>query len=242
MSEENTEKQKYTKTLSMVSNKPDGKTYSIQLSNSVFWTILLSICVLAGVVLGVLFYESRLVVQITNDIMKQRDEYTYLEGQYNELTLQNELLSEQVQVLSDTINKRVAEDEAAELAAETARMPSGFPVTGSVTEGQAPEEENALEMAVYYEAAESAVVVATADGTVISVRENVYNNYEIQIDHGNGYVTVYTNGGHPLMEEGIKVLKGTPLFYVGTDNTLVKYQVSLDGALINAYDVMNIDG
>ncbi len=242
MSEETTAKQKYTRTLSISSNKPDGKEHSIKLSNTTFWAVILGGCVLAGAVLGVLFYESRLVIQFTQDIITQRNEYTYLEEQYNNLNLQNEELSKQVQVLSDTINKHAAEAEAEEIAAESAKVPTGFPVTGSVTEGEAPEEENALEMAVYYEAEESAVVVATADGTVLSIRENVYNNYVIQIDHGNGYITVYTNAGHPLLEEGIRVLKGTPLFYVGEENTLVKYQVSLDGGLINAYDVMNIAG
>ena len=79
-------------------------------------------------------------------------------------------------------------------------------------------------------------------GQVLSVRQNAYNYYEIQIEHGNGYVSVYTNAGHPLVEEGVEVLKGTPLFYVDEENTLIKYQIAKDGGLINAYDVMNIEG
>ena len=242
MSEETIAKQNNTKTLSIVSNREDSKVHSVTVSNGFFWTMLLLICVLIGVVLGILFYESRAVMQITEEIMTQRNKYAYLEGEYNTLMLENEGLAEQVQVLSDTINKRAAEDEVAAQAAAEAKVPTGFPVTGSVTEAEAPEEDNALEMAVYFEAAVSSVVVSTAEGTVTGVRKNVYDNYEIQINHGNGYVTIYTNAGHPLMEEGVNVLKGTPLFFVEEDNTLVKYQVSLNGGLINAYDVMQIDG
>ncbi len=207
-----------------------------------FWVIILVLCVAAGVLLGIIFFESRQVLQITQDMLKQRNEYQNLQAQYDALVIQNEQLTEQVQVLSDTINKHGMESEVAAQAEAEARIPTGFPVTGSVTAGEPPEEDNALEMAVYYNAAETSVIVATAKGTVLSVRQNAYSYYEVQIDHGNGYVTVYTNSGYPMLEEGMEVLKGTPVFYIGAENTLVKYQVSLGGALINAYDVMKIEG
>lgn len=207
-----------------------------------FWVIILVLCVAAGVLLGIIFFESRQVLRITQDMLEQRNEYQNLQAQYDALVIQNEQLTEQVQVLSDTINMHGMESEVAAQAEAEARIPTGFPVTGSVTAGEPPEEDNALEMAVYYNAAETSVIVATAKGTVLSVRQNAYSYYEVQIDHGNGYVTVYTNSGYPMLEEGVEVLKGTPIFYIGAENTLVKYQVSLDGALINAYDVMKIDG
>lgn len=207
-----------------------------------FWVIILVLCVAAGVLLGIIFFESRQVLRITQDMLEQRNEYQNLQAQYDALVIQNEQLTEQVQVLSDTINKHGMESEVAAQAEAEARIPTGFPVTGSVTAGEPPEEDNALEMAVYYNAAETSVIVATAKGTVLSVRQNAYSYYEVQIDHGNGYVTVYTNSGYPMLEEGMEVLKATPVFYIGAENTLVKYQVSLGGALINAYDVMKIEG
>ena len=207
-----------------------------------FWAIILVLCVAAGVLLGIIFFESRQVLQITQDMLEQRNEYQNLQAQCDALVIQNEQLTEQVQVLSDTINKHGMESEVAAQAEAEARIPTGFPVTGSVTAGEPPEEDNALEMAVYYNAAETSVIVATAKGTVLSVRQNAYSYYEVQIDHGNGYVTVYTNSGYPMLEEGMEVLKGTPVFYIGAENTMVKYQVSLNGGLINAYDVMKIEG
>ena len=242
MSEENTTKPKYTKTITLAGNKPDSKVHSITLSNKTFWGLLLLACVVVGVFLGILIFESRQVIRITDEVLTERNEYAALQEQYDSLTLVNEELTEQVQVLSDTINMHVLEDDAAAQTEAESRIPTGFPVTGSAVEAEAPEEDNALEMAVYFEADETSVVVSTARGQVLSIRQNAYSNYEIQVDHGNGYVSVYTNAGYPLIEEGVNVLKGTPLFYVDEENTLIKYQISKDGGLINVYDVMRIDG
>ena len=249
MSEENASKPKHIRTISVTSSKHESRVHTVSMSNTIFWGLILLFCVIAGVLLGVLVFESKQVIDITNDALVQKNEalikqqeYEDLLAQYDELALQKAELEEQVQVLSDTINQRVLEDEAAAAEEAEARIPSGFPVTGSVTAAEPPEEDNALEMAVYYEAAVDAVVVATAKGQVLSVRQNAYDNYEIQVDHGNGYVSIYTNAGYPLLEVGVEITKGTPLFYVGEDNTLIKYQVSRDGALMDAYDVMKIDG
>ena len=220
----------------------DNTTHSITLSRKTFWALLLVLCILVGALLGVLIFESRQVLLITEEINDSREECTAVKEQYDALLLENEGLKEQVQVLSDTINKHTVEAEALAKEDEESRIPAGFPVTGSAVEAEPPEEDNALEMAVYYEADAASVVVATAKGKISSVRQNAYNYYEIQIDHGNGYVSVYTNAGFPMMEEGVEVLKGTPLFFVDEENTLLKYQISKDSGLINVYEVMHIDG
>ncbi len=257
MSEENVSKSKHIRTVSLSSSKPESKVHSISMPNVVLWLLLLVSCVLLGVLIGFVFFESKQVLAITQEVRQQKElvstleqEKADLEAQYqakyeaeiDQLKLDKAGLEEQVQVLSDTINLRLAEDEAAALTAAEKSIPTGFPVTGSATTAEAPEEDNALEMAVYYEALQDAVVVATANGRVSGVRQNAYEYYEIQVDHGNGYVSVYTNEGAPLLAEGAEVLKGTPLFYIGEDNTLIKYQISKDGALIDVYEVMNIAG
>ena len=249
MSEENASKPKHIRTISVTSSKYESKVHKVSMTNTVFWGLILLFCVIAGALLGVLFFESKQVIDITNDALLQKNEallkqqeYEDLLVQYDELALQKAEVEEQVRVLSDTINQKVLEAEAAASEEAEARIPTGFPVTGSVTAAEPPEEDNALEMAVYYEGALEAVVVATAKGQILSVRQNAYDNYEIQVDHGNGYVSIYTNAGHPLLEAGVEINKGTPLFLIGEDNTLIKYQVSKDGALIDAYDVMKIDG
>lgn len=249
MNEESTTKPKYTKTLAMISNKPDGKEYKVTIPNKLYWTIVIAICILAGSVLGFLIFGSMELIQITNEKILQHQEYldlkdqhAQLKYQYDELMLTNENLTEQVQVLSDTINKRTLEDEAAALAEAEKRLPAGFPVTGSVTETDAPKDEPDSEKAVFYKASENSTVVATGAGTVTSVRENAYGKHEISIDHGNEYVTLFVYEGYPLVEEGVEVLKGTPLFFVQDKDSLVKYQIYYQGELKEVYDVMNIAG
>ena len=249
MNEESTTKPKYTKTLAMISNKPGGKEYKITIPNKLYWVIVLTICVLVGIVFGFLIFGSMEMVQITNEKMLQHQEYLNLKDQhaqlkfqYEELVLTNGSLSEQVQVLSDTINKRTMEDEAAALSEAEKRLPAGFPVTGSVTEADAPKDDPNSEKAVYYKAAENSIVVATGTGVVTSVRENAYEKYEVSIDHGNEYVTLFVYDGYPLIEEGVEVLKGTPLFFIQDKDALVKYQIYFQGELKEVYDVMNIAG
>lgn len=221
--------------------KSDGNI-RITMSKKVFWTGILLACVLIGAAIGVIIFESKQVVEAMDKTLAQKQEYNQLMSQYNELLLLNEELQNEVQALSDTINKRTLEDEAAAKKESDARVPVGFPVTGSVTEAETPEEDIALEKAVYFEAGIESVVVAAANGTVSNIRQNAYGNYEIQVDHGNGYTSIYTNAGYPLVESGVDVLKGTPLFHIQETNTLVKYQISRDGAYIDVYDIMAIDG
>lgn len=249
MNEESTTKPKYTKTLALISNKPGGKEYKITVSNKLYWVLVLSTCVVVGIVFGFMIFGSMEIVQITNEKMMQhqeflnlKDQHAQLKFQYDELLLNNESLSEQVQVLSDTINKRTLEDEAAALLEAERRLPMGFPVTGSVTEENAPKDDPNSEKAVYYKAAENSVVVATGTGIVTKVRENAYEKYEVSIDHGNEYVTLFVYEGYPLVEEGVEVLKGTPLFFVQDEGNLVKYQIYFQGELKEVYDVMNIAG
>ncbi len=249
MSEEIANKSKHIRTITVTSSKSESRVHSIRMSNTVFWGLILAFCVIAGALIGILFFESRQVLDMAGAVhlreeqtLMLQQEYNELQAQFDALTLEKAGLEEHIQVLSDTINQRVAEEEAALAGEAELRIPAGFPVTGSVTVAEPPEEDNPLEMAAYYEAAEDAVVVATGKGQILSVRQNAYKDFEIQIDHGNGYVSIYTNAGSPLLSEGAEVIKGTPLFHISEDNTLTKYQMSKNGALIDVYDIMNIEG
>lgn len=242
MSEENTTKQNYKRTISLSNSKPDSKTYSLTMNNWVFWTVLITICVLIGAILGVIAFESRIVLHFTNEAMTIQNEYADLQRQHDKLLMENEELQEEVTALTDTINARTLLDE--QLAEETAQMkiPDGFPITGTVTQAEMPEYDTELDMATYYTGEIGYVVVATADGTVASVRETAYEYYEVQIDHGNGYISIYTNKDRPLIEAGVNVTAGTPIYYIEEENTFLKYQITYNGALVNVYDVMQIAG
>lgn len=246
--EENT-KIRYKRIISVTSDRPNAKERKLTLSNGTCWMLVLAGCVVVGVILGGLIFGGMTITNISQEKAKQRQEYLDLQDehatlkyQYDQVLLTNENLTDQVQVLSDTINKRTLEDEENAQQQEQAHIPSGFPVTGSVTEVEAPKEDTDTEGAVYFESLENSIVVAVAQGTVSMVRQNAYGNYEIRIDHGNGYVTSFTNAGYPLVEEGTEVLKGTPLFLIQTENIQTKYRVYLNDTIIDVYDVLSIAG
>lgn len=242
MSEENTTKQSYKRTISLSNSKPEGKEYSLTISNGVFWTALIAICVVIGIFIGVLAFESRIVLHFTNDAIKTRNAFTELQKAYDKLKLENDDLQAEVKVLADTIQAKVLRDE--QLAKEEAekKIPDGFPVTGTATKAEMPEYDTELDMAVYYTAEVDSVVVATADGQVLNVRQTAYEYYEVQVDHGNGYISIYTNEQKPIIEEGSNVTAGTPIYYIGEENTFLKYQITYNSALVNVYDVMQIAG
>lgn len=242
MSEENTTKQSYKRTISLSSSKPDSKAHSFSMNNWVFWLVLIGSCVIIGAIIGVLAFESRVVLRFANDAMESRRQYTELQKQHDTLLIENEELQEEVKALTDTINARALLDE--QLAKEEAdkKIPDGFPVTGTVTQAEMPEYDTELDMAAYYTAEAGAVVVATADGQVTSIRETAYEYYEVQIDHGNGYISIYTNKEKPIIETGVSVTAGTPIYYIEEENTFLKYQITYNSALVNVYDVMQIAG
>ena len=58
-------------------------------------------------------------------------------------------------------------------------------------------------------------VIATADGTIkISKKYGSFGNY-IEIDHGNGYVTVYGHLSKRLVKKGDKIIRGQEIGTVG---------------------------
>ena len=62
------------------------------------------------------------------------------------------------------------------------------------------------------------------------------------IDHGNGYITLYYNGGNPLVKKGDKVTKDTVLFEIGSFNTNVAFQIIENGTYISPMSFVDIQG
>ncbi|MCD8325324.1 MAG: peptidoglycan DD-metalloendopeptidase family protein [Lachnospiraceae bacterium] len=240
-------------TITVTGSDPEEKTLTFQLRNTTIYLIVAAVCAVVGIFLGIIIFETRQVLEITaRTTAKQQelsDEYTQLaaqyeqlEGQYADEILENEELTSQVSALTATLQDKLAAEETAAAEAEEEALPTGFPVTGSSTPAELPEGESELDEAVYYEGSEGTVVVATGTGTVELIRENAYGYYEVHIDHGNGYASIYTNTGTPLVREGDTVVRGTPLYLIQEDNTLIKYQITKDDALINVYTIMSVDG
>ena len=96
-------------------------------------------------------------------------------------------------------------------------MPSGFPLSGSA---DIEEQEEILEMdeeeirrpLIRFEAEEGVSAVAAGAGMVSYVAEDNKYGYQLFIDHGNGYISVYRSGAAPKVKEGDEVTRGTLLY------------------------------
>ena len=90
---------------------------------------------------------------------------------------------------------------------------------------------------------ENSDIVATADGTVLSVREDsVYGNCVV-IDHGNGYQTLYKNTEPPKVSEGDEVVRGA-IIYVGTgdEENRFCYQITYLDQYTDPMELIEIEG
>ncbi|XEQ95217.1 hypothetical protein SCACP_41290 [Sporomusa carbonis] len=80
-------------------------------------------------------------------------------------------------------------------------------------------------------------VVATADGTVVN--SGWYGGYGkmIEIDHGNGIVTIYGHNSEILVTTGQKVKKGETIAYMGSTGlstgSHLHYEVRVNGTAVN---------
>ena len=117
-------------------------------------------------------------------------------------------------------------------------MPVGFPMSSSASLEEA-EGENPM---VKLTGSEGNSIIASGDGTIISIATDTTYNQCIKIDHGNGYVSIYRNNGDAMVKEGDEVVRGAILFVIGEENTELGYQITYDDKYINPMELINIDG
>ena len=90
--------------------------------------------------------------------------------------------------------------------------------------------------------ASDGMVVASAKGTVSSVEEDENYGNKVIVDHGNGYVSIYYNGGEAQVKTGDEVSAGTTIFLIGENNKQLVYQIMQDGVYISPTDMLSING
>lgn len=82
-------------------------------------------------------------------------------------------------------------------------------------------------------------VCATADGTVVVVSSGWSGGYGkmIEIDHGNGIVTIYGHNSQLLVSPGQRVKKGEQIAYMGNSGistgSHLHYEVRVNGTAVN---------
>lgn len=175
-----------------------------------------------------------------------------LQEENEQLRAEKETLEKQVANLNQTLAQKDAQvqmqEETIQAAAETENMPTGFPLSGVA---QIKETDGANDTGmqpiteqkeVIFTAAAGLNCISAGAGTVLEVAVTQGEPTVIRIDHGNGYVSAYRNGGTPAVETGVTVEKGTALFEIDQNNAEVGYSVSKDGNYLDPMDIIEIKG
>ncbi len=95
--------------------------------------------------------------------------------------------------------------------------------------------------AVFMTAAESRAI-ATAEGTVTKVTGDADKGYQIVLDHGNGYTTVYEGFGLALVGENDTVGRGSALLYFVDDTSIFTYWIRYGEVWMDPMESIDING
>ena len=234
--------------LLVVSDSPLAKTKRYKFSkarvNFLKSLILLMFLAMIGYI-GFTSYQNTIVMSRETALKRQLEEQSEANAKLQE---ENEQLLDKVSILSKTVNEKLD----AEKVQEEKNMPSGFPLSGTA---EVEETEEVLEMddgevvrpMILFNAADGVSAVASGAGIVSFVDFDNKYGYQVFIDHGNGYTTIYRSGTQPKVKEGDEVARGALLYEMEEDDdnelaAVMAYQVMKDGEYIKPTDVLEING
>ena len=173
---------------------------------------------------------------------------TQLQEENSKLSGENQLLTEKVNILSETVNQKVD----AEKEQEEKNMPTGFPMSEAsdmeeTTESLQIDDAEVTRPLIIFKAGEGTSVVASGAGTVSMSDTDAAYGYQVWIDHGNGYVSIYRSGTEPKVKSGDELTRGALLFEMSTDEddenvSRMGYQIQKDGEYIEPTQVLGING
>ena len=238
-------KRKMNHVVIVTSDAVDANVKQFRIRPWVLQIIILLLCVIIGVLIGVLVYEGQIWEAVSRSntekqetILALQEECQTLVDEKKALESQITELKEEIQILSNTVNEKVQTENELKAQLEQQSMPTDFPLNGSAS----MEEITSGDPMCVFTASVGITVVATANGTVTAVNDDGEYGHNVWVDHGNGYVTVYRNQGDPTVKEGDSVVQGTTLFMIGEDNTKLGYQMLKDGVYISPMDMLAING
>lgn len=237
-SENQKKKRKYNYTLMLFVDSNEGRIRQMGIGPRAV-EMVAAFVLIVMLILGIGFaYNYNRVQSLEADNMELAETITELEEENQDLADLREELTNKVTILSDTINQKVEEEEALAQAEAEAHMPIGFPLSSSASVAESED----VEDMVVFTGAEGNSIVASADGTVVSIATDSIYDRCIKIDHGNGYISIYRNNGDEMVKEGDEVVRGAILFVIGEENTELGYQIQFEEKSIDPMEFINIDG
>lgn len=231
-------KRKYNYTLMLFVDSKEGRIRQMGIGPAIIESLAVVILVVAAVLLVLCVTRGKEVEVLRHLNQEQYDRIAELEAENEDLTALREELTDKVTILSDTINQKVEEEEALEEAQAQAHMPVGFPMSSSASLEEADTDDPMVKL----NGTEGNSVIASGDGTVLSITTDTSYLHCIKIDHGNGYVSIYRNDGEAMVKEGDEVVRGAILYVIGEENTELGYQITYDERYMDPMELINIDG
>ena len=258
-------KKKVNHLIFFTTDAADSKVSQIRLTPFWFKTLIFVVCILVGVLVGYIIYGGSFYQQYLEKEKETKAVIATLEEEKKLMTAKNEELSEKVAILSETVNQKVQEEEAEAALLEKMCLPTDFPLTGSAQVVEtttkaaraADLEAAGIEIRDFDEtdelaeddwpiciftASDGTTAVASGNGSVVEVSDDVDYGHKIVLDHGNGYQSIYLNKGEPTVKVGDSVNRGVTLYVIGSDNTTLGYQITENGEYINPMDIISISG
>lgn len=224
--------------LLVVSEKEDGTIKKYNISSTVVEVTAAVLFVLLVAIICKFVYDTITIKDARKEIVNQIVTINDLTDENEALSVENDTLSSKVAVLSETVSKKAATEDAISQETIENALPKGFPLSGSATMKEAEEGEPML----IFTASNGTNVITTGTGTVISVDADEVYGTRIVIDHGNGYKSIYRNNGAALVKNGEELGKGYILFSVGDDNQELGYQIMQDDEYIDPMLLIDING
>ena len=229
----------------VTSNATDAGVKQFRIRSKSLWVLIVVLCIVIGAMLGYIVYEEKIWQAVSGRSEEQlaqiqRLEETNASLEADKLRLETEIagLNETVQILSETVSQKTKSESELMGQLEKQSLPTEFPLSGSASMEELADDKPIC----IFTASTGIMVVATARGTVTGVTDDGEYGHNVQVDHGNGYVTIYRNGGEPQVKIGDSVVGGTALFVIDEGHEKVGYQMMRDGDYISPMEMLAISG
>lgn len=224
--------------LLLVTEKNDGTMKQHTISPALVEVAVAVLFMIAVAVICKFIYDGITIKEARQEIVNQIITINNLTDENEALSVENSTLSNKVTVLSEAVSMKVATEDAISQEMVENAIPKGFPLSGSATMKEVEEGEPML----IFTAVQGVNVVTSGTGTVVSVSADEQYGNRIIIDHGNGYQSIYRNGGTALVKNGEELGKGYILFSIGEENQELGYQIMKDDEYIDPMLVIDING
>ncbi|MBQ9503695.1 MAG: M23 family metallopeptidase, partial [Lachnospiraceae bacterium] len=218
-------------------NSSRVKTYKVSALPFVIVGILLLAVAAAGIA-GV-NYAIRHIMDLRNQVIALNANLVNVTNANILLEADKETLENQLREANAKISTTTYFQEQAASLQAMDHVPSGLPLDGQASP---PSEYTEEHQYITFNTGLGAKIVATGAGTVKSIYDDNSLGHVVQVDHGNGYISVYYSPSEPVVKEGDTVIRGTILYIVQGDTETLTYQITYNDKYIDPATIMRIDG